>query len=309
MTRSIADIKHKLKAFDSFARHSSDTKALQKKWHALFGTNLTEESAKSFVVHYREMRSKSTRGRKVNKKSRRSARKQRGGVAPLNYVMTPGADVSVYGRFPVEVNTDPGSIRDLDVYFQDSLTLVCGNKTEFWPTVPANMGSNQVGGRRTNRNRKGRKSRKVRKTMRRRQRGGDIFGDVTNWLGSGYTSVTGSAMPSLDPISRPAFSTVYPNPFQMAYTAYSGEVPGKYPASPSPEERSWDYQSKGTGMSIAPQNQISNITADFNKQTSPAIYSASAPAPNGGVSSGHGGNVQQGAQGGLAGAIASASRS
>ena len=285
--------------FDTFARRSSDTKALQKKWHALFGTNLSDLSAKSFVTHYREMRSKSTRNRKSKKVTRRG-RKQRGGVAPLNYVMTPGADVSVYGRFPVEVDTDPGSIKDLDVYFQNALTLGCGNNNEFWPTVPANMGSNQVGGRRTNRNRKGRKGRKGRKTLRRMQRGGDIFSDVGNFFGSGYTSITGSAMPSLDPLSRP-FSTVYPNPLQQAYTAFSGEVPGKYPANPAPESPSWNYLSKGTSMSISPQN-VSNITANFNNQTSPALYSSSAPAPTGGVS-GVSQGATQGPVGGLAGAI------
>ena len=292
MTRSIADVQRKLKAFDSVARHSSDAKTLQKKWHSLFGTNLTELSAKSFVTHYREMRSKSTRGRKVNKKTRRQAKRSRtqyGGVAPLNYVMTPGADVSVYGRFPVEVDTDPGSIRDLDVYFQDALTLGCGN-TKYddnvqWPQVPANMGSNQVGGvRRTNRNRKGRtarKGRKGRKTLRRRQRGGDIFGDIGNFFGSGYTSITGSAPQGLDDFSRP-FSTVYPNPLQQAYTAFSGEVPGNYPADPSPEKHAWNYQSKGTSMSIAPQH-VTSITADFNKQTTPMLYSASNPSPTGAV--------------------------
>ena len=299
MTRSIADVQRKLKTFDSFARHSSDTKTLQKKWHSLFGTNLSDLSAKSFVTHYREMRSKSTRGRKGNKKSRRLAKRvQYGGVAPLNYVMTPGADVSVYGRFPVEVDTDPGSIRDLDVYFQNALTLGCGNNNYNdnvpWPQVPANMGSNQVGGaRRHRKGRTARKGRKGRKTLRqRRQRGGDIFGDISNFFGSGYTSVTGSAAPSLDPISRP-FSTVYPNPLQQAYTAYSGEVPGKYPADPSPEKHAWNYQSKGTSMSIAPQH-VTSITADFNKQTTPQLYSASDPSPTGGV------NTSRGAVGGPA---------
>ena len=284
MTRSIADVQRKLKAFDSFARHSSDTKTLQKRWHSLFGTNLTELSAKSFVAHYREMRSKHTRNRNRKTTHRRGRRAQYGGVAPLNYVMTPGADVSVYGRFPVEVDMDPGSIKDLDVYFQDALTLGCGNKTEFWPTVPANMGSNQVGGRRTNKNRKGRgrKGRKGRNTMRRRtQRGGDIFGDIGNFFGSGYTNVTGSAAPSLDPISRP-FSTVFPNPFQVGYNTLSGQVPNNYPANPSPEKHAWEFQSKGTGMAIPPQN-ISNITADFNKMLTPALYSSSDPKPTGAV--------------------------
>jgi hypothetical protein len=276
---SIAEVQRKLKAFDTFARRSDDTKALQKKWHSIFGTKLTELSAKSFVTHYREMRSKSTRGHKNKKSTRR--RRQYGGVAPLNYVMTPGADVSVYGRFPVEVDTDPGSIKDLDVYFQDALTLSCGTKSEFWPTVPANMGSNQVGaGSRTNRRRKERKSRKGKRiTMRRRkQRGGDIFDTIGSWVGNTYTSTTGLALPTLDPISRPAFSTVYPNPLQTAYTSYSGEVPGNYPKDADPVIRGWDYSSKGTDMAIPPQH-ISNISSNFSNKVSPPLYSMSSPSP------------------------------
>jgi len=285
---SIANVQHKLKAFDAFARRSTSTSALRKKWHSLFGTDLSELSAKSFVTHYREMRSKSTRGHKNVKKTRRS---QRGGVgAPLNYVMTPGANVSVYGRFPVEVDTDPGSIKDLDVYFQNALTLGCGNNTEFWPTVPANMGSNQVGGRRTNRNRKGRKgkSRKGRNTLRlakRRQRGGDIFSDFGNWVGSTYTSATGTALPSLDPISRPFFANVYPNTLQTTYNTYTGATPDNYPADPAPEKRTWDFVSKGTAMAIQPQ--ITSISSDFNNMTRPALYSSGNPAPTASVS-GHG---------------------
>ena len=291
--RSIADVQRKLKAFDHFARNSDDTKALRKKWRGLFDTDLTEVSAKSFVAHYREMRSKSTRGRKINKKTRRgrkAQRAQRGGTAPLNYVMTPGADVSVYGRFPVEVDTDPGSIKDLDVYFQNALTLGCGNNTEFWPTVPANMGSNQVGGaRRTNRNRnrnrRGRKGRTGRNTMRRnRQRGGDIFDNLGSWLGNTYTGITNQAPPSLDDISRPMFATVYPNTFQQSYSAATGMVPANYPQPPEPEKRAWDFQSKGISMVIPPQNVITSIKGDFNKIASPAVYSSTAPNPTGAVS-------------------------
>lgn len=287
-SRSIADVQKKLKAFDAYARHTDDTKALQKKWHQEFGTELSDLSAKSFVTHYREMRSKSTRNRKHSK-----SRRQHGGVAPLDYVMTPGSQVSVYGRFPVEVDTDPGSIKDLDVYFQDALTLGCGNNNEYWPTVPANMGSNQVGGRGRSRNNRRRtmkrrnNKRNMRKTMmmRRRQRGGDIFGDLTNAVGSAYTGVTGSAPPSLDPVSRPFFASVYPNVLQTTYNTFTGATPDNYPAPPEPEIRQWDYISKGTSMAIPPQS-ITSITADFNKNVTPPIYPSNIPPPSGVVSSG-----------------------
>jgi len=288
--QSIAQVQKKLKAFDAYARHTDSTKALQKKWHQEFGTELSDLSAKSFVTHYREMRSKMSRNRKHTKKAKSSKlRKQRGGIAPLDYVMTPGSQVSVYGRFPVEVDTDPGSIKDLDVYFQNALTLGCGNNNEFWPTVPANMGSNQVGGRRglayrrkTLKRRNGRRNTRKTVMMRRRQRGGDIFSDLGNAVGSAYTSVTGSAAPSLDPVSRPMFATVYPNMFQTTYNTYTGATPDNYPSAPEPEIRKWDYVSKGTSMAIPPQN-ISNITADLNKSLTPPLYPPHLPPPTGSV--------------------------
>jgi len=87
---------------------------LQKKWESLFQSKLPLQSAKSFIKYYRNMRSKK--------------QMYRGGAAPLQYQMTPGLNTTVYGRFPTAVNTDPSSIRDLDVYFSNSLTKGCGTE-------------------------------------------------------------------------------------------------------------------------------------------------------------------------------------
>ena len=264
---SIADIQRKLKMFDAFARHADTTVSLKKKWQSLFKTELSETSAKSFITHYREMRSKHTRG-KHGKKSRRASRRQRGGVgAPLDYVMTPGANVSVYGRFPVEVNTDPGSIKDLDVYFQNALTFGCGKEAGMWPQVPANMGSNQVGGRRHRRTLKGRKSRR----SASKQRGGDIFDTVGNFISGQYTNITGSAPPTLDPISRPMFATVYPNAMQSAYATWTGATPNNYPAPSEPEKRTWDFQSHGTKQALS-ADMVANINKNLNNYITPKIY-------------------------------------
>jgi hypothetical protein len=270
---SVSDIQHKLKAFDTFARHTEHTDALKRKWHTLFRTNLSDLSAKSFVAHYREMRSKHTRG-KHGKKSRRM---QRGGVAPLDYTLTPGANVAVYGRFPVEVDTDAGSIKDLDVYFQNALTFGCGKEAGLWPQVPATMGSNQVGGRRRRNTRGNKRSRKNKNTMRRGrrgrrgQRGGDIFDDIGGFFGNSYTNATGASLPTLDPISRPFFASVYPNPLQTAYNTWTGATPDNYPASHEPEKRTWDYQSNGTSRAFD-ASQITSINKDFNQMTNPHIY-------------------------------------
>jgi hypothetical protein len=242
---SIAQIQHKLKEFDAFARRSDKTAALQKKWAALFDTPLTELSAKSFVAHYRNMRSgrKTKRNQRKSRKasckasckvSRKASRKHRGGVAPLNYVMTPGADVPVYGRFPVELDTNPAGIQDLDRYFQDSLTLECG-KENISLQVPPNMGSNQVGGRKN----------KGRQTKRQNNQCG---AGLVDWL-------TGSSTATLDPsansFSRPYVASVYPNILQRAATTYDASAPN-YPAPAAPEDRTWSYSSHGIAGAINP---------------------------------------------------------
>ena len=285
---SVSDIQHKLKAFDAFARHTENTDALKRKWRTLFRTNLSELSAKSFVAHYREMRSKHTRG-KHGKKSRRM---QRGGVAPLDYTLTPGANVAVYGRFPVEVDTDAGSIKDLDVYFQNALTFGCSKEAGLWPQVPANMGSNQVGGRRRRNTRNNKRSRNKSKSMRLRrrgQRGGDIFDDIGSFFGTGYTNATGTSLPSLDPISRPFFASVYPNPLQTAYNTWTGATPNNYPAPSEPEKRTWDYQSNGTSRAFD-SSQITSINKDFNQMTNPHIYGMPPIAGSGAGGHGAGGH-------------------
>jgi len=249
---SIAQIQHKLKDFDAFARRATSSDALQKKWFALFKTPLTDLSAKSFVTHYRNMRS--GRGTKRTKRNQRKATRkvrkaqhkpqrkvQRGGVAPLNYVMTPGADVPVYGRFPVELDTNPAGIQDLDRYFQDSLTLECG-KEDISLQVPPNMGSNQVGGRRASR--KGRKGRRQTKHNRNNQCGAGLI----DWL-------TGSNPAALDPtansFTRPYVASVYPNVLQRAVTTYDASSPN-YPAPAAPEDRTWSYSSHGIAGAINP---------------------------------------------------------
>ena len=243
---SIAQIQRKLKDFDAFARRSDNTAALQKKWSALFDTPLTEMSAKSFVAHYRNMRSgrKTKRNQRKSRKvlTRRNAqrkvsrklRKHRGGVAPLNYVMTPGADVPVYGRFPVELDTNPAGIQDLDRYFQDSLTLECG-KENISLQVPPNMGSNQVGGRKN----------KGRQTKRKNNQSGAGLLDC----------LTGSGTSALDPTSnaftRSYVASVYPNVLQRAVTTYDASSPN-YPAPAAPEDRTWSYSSHGIAGAINP---------------------------------------------------------
>ena len=255
---SIATIQHDLSAFDTYARkHYMDAGALQAKWKQLFSTPLTSESAKSFATYYKEMRSKS---------NRKSTRKSGGALsgAPLDYGMVPGANVQVYGRFPVEADTDPATIRDLDVYFQDSLTKGCGIENSSLH-VPVEMGSNKVGGKRSNmrksranrknsrkttrKNRKAaknsRKNRSNRKTYRR-HRGGDLT-----------TSL----------LYHPYISSVPSGTLQNSILNWEGTEPA-VPVSGNPTVQTWNYNSHGTAGIINP-GLVTPITSNFGQLASP----------------------------------------
>jgi len=241
---TIAQIQRRMSAFDTFARTSQKPEQLQTKWHSLFSTQLDKKTANSFVEYYRKMKS-------------RTSRKQRGGMAPLNYQMTSGSpNVSVYGRFPVDVGTDPASIKDLDVYFHNALTLDCGNPAQAaaFPTPSSGMGSNQVGGRSRRSSRSSRSSRKQkrtlrhknrtnkRKTNRRRQRGGNLGESI---------------------LMRPYLATAPPNAIQAAVNGWQGN-PASLPFSGNPVNHQWQYVSNGTAGIVNP-GLITPIGTDFKQ--------------------------------------------
>lgn len=227
---TVAHIQKSMSAFDTFARGHQDPKSLQTKWNQLFDSALDTKAANAFVTYYRKMK-------KNTRKNRQS-----GGVAPLDYAMTPGANVSVYGKFPVAVDTDQASIRDLDVYFHDALTRDCGNPAQAaaFPHPSSEMGSNQAGGKKSRRNRRNRKTarknsrkgnRKNRQTQRnRRQRGGSLLASL------GY---------------HPYLSTVPPSLIQTGANAWNGgTAPLPFPGTPTSHQ--WQYVSNGIAGTIDP---------------------------------------------------------
>ena len=242
---SIAAIHEGLKAFDSAARKSSSPDDISAAWSNIFKQSMDAESAKSFSQYYREMRSNTQRGgSKKRKTTRKGTRRMKGGSlagAPVNYSgMTPGLPVQTYGSFPVEVDTDPSSIKDLDVYFHDSLPL---SKAGYWPTVPAGMGDNTVpqkGGKRN------------RKTQRRRrgQRGGDLLA-------------------TLNMRTIPFNATPYPNPIQSTASSWSGATT-PIPAPASPVQQTWSLAGL-PGQGINPRD-VTDISSDFSKLASPAPW-------------------------------------
>jgi hypothetical protein len=138
------------------------------------------------------------------------------------------------GHYPTDASTDPQSKHDMDVYFNSGMSRTAGTESWRFPTVPAGMGSNKVGGGR----RKTRRSRK--------QKGGgsllETIGQVPFLPGAPLTSV------------------------QTGYVAYSGQ-----PSAPSsdPTSTAWSYSNmKGI---IDPSN-ITRIDKDINQLVTPTPW-------------------------------------
>jgi hypothetical protein len=167
--------------------------------------------------------------------------------APIDFQVTPGLPVQTYGNFPVEVDTDPSSIKDLDVYFHDSLPL---SKAGYWPTVPAGMGTNTVPITSTIPQQPMKGGRRGRKTLRKKQRGGDLLA-------------------TLNMRSIPFNPTPYPNPIQSAASAWSGATT-PIPAPASPVQPTWSLAGL-PGQGINPRD-VTDISSDFSKLASPAPW-------------------------------------
>jgi len=244
---TVAEIQKKLKQFDTTARKATNEDGMKSAWESVFHSDLSDESAKSFTQYYRDMAGKRT---------------QRGGSAPLNYQMTPGAFVKTFANFPTEAATDAASIRNMDVYFHSGLSDKCGIE-DSTPVVPASIGTNQVGGAkmtgeirrmRTQRNRrgnrkvqsrKGRKaSRKSRSQKRRTQRGGQLLDSLQ---------------------SRPYLASAPYGVLQSVGNSWAGAAPAP---SADPIARVWNYNTNGQETMFDP-NAVAKIGADMTRLASP----------------------------------------
>lgn len=88
---------------------------IRKEWSGLFHTDLSTPAVRGMVIHYRAVH-----------KSSKKTRKQRGGMAPVDWTMGQGV-TEVYGRFPVEIGTTPQTIRALDLgrFFESTGGRTC----------------------------------------------------------------------------------------------------------------------------------------------------------------------------------------
>lgn len=254
---TIAHLHSELKAFDDEARaalHTSDPAgSLRSSWARRFGFPMSTASAKSYVDYYRDMTRKS---RRTHRKNGLMYGGSALGGAPLTYTTTPGANVAVYGRFPIDQTTDPTTINNLDVYFNSAISKDCGVANSSL-SVPVEMGTNKVGGSRRRlrrrgtykKQRNGRKSRRTNATRRgRKQRGAGFFDSLTMRF-------------------PPNFSTVFPNQAQSWGNQWSGATtPVPFPSNP--EITRYSLMTSGNEQLIDP-GKVSSIDSTFMKLASP----------------------------------------
>lgn len=93
---------------------------IRKGWAEQFHLSISPAAVKGMIVHYRTVLSK-PEGRKT--------RKQKGGMAPISFMMGQGITDNVYGNFPVAIGTTPLVIKGLDLgrFYESDGGRVCNS--------------------------------------------------------------------------------------------------------------------------------------------------------------------------------------
>jgi hypothetical protein len=132
-TKKVLSIPELRKAFEHIESVAYGVKKLpkeeqiatfKKEWLKTFGREVETKAVVSYLA--------------VKLGKTRRNRKQKGGMAPLDYQTRPGID-GVYGNFQAYLD------RGLIPYPEQGIRQECGVK-DFTPHLPAGMGSNQAGG-------------------------------------------------------------------------------------------------------------------------------------------------------------------
>jgi hypothetical protein len=108
---------------------------LKRAWNEHFHISLSPAALRGLMMHYRAT-------------TKRTTRKQRGGMAPLDYMMGQGVTSAVYGRFPVEIGTSPQVMRglDLDRFFENPISRGCNATGGFDAPKQTGGSRKQTGG-------------------------------------------------------------------------------------------------------------------------------------------------------------------
>jgi len=116
-------IDSKVKALIAKGATDSDLAyCIKKAWNAQFHMDISEPAVKGMIMHYRAVHRAGSPG-----SGRKTRRKQKGGMAPIDYTMGQGTTDFVYGRFPVEIATTPQVIKALDNqrFFESNGSRAC----------------------------------------------------------------------------------------------------------------------------------------------------------------------------------------
>lgn len=102
-------------AIESGRPDSAVADVIDKSWSDMFHHGLSPTALKGLLLHYRALY-----------RSRRT-RKQRGGMAPLDWTLGQGTTASVYGTFPVEMGAVPQAVAALDLrnHPENSISRSC----------------------------------------------------------------------------------------------------------------------------------------------------------------------------------------
>lgn len=196
---------------------SNSVKKFQSEWQATFHKPLSDKVAKEYLNH-------------INKYKSKTMKKRGGGggtitPAPLAYRMEPGAQIP-HGNFPEYLT------KGFFVPMSDNIAN-CG-KIDSTSTVPADMGSNVVGGKR-------RKSKSLKK-----RGGADPLSSFITGLGTIAT--------------RPWASQNPPLFHQEQILQYKGYLPSP---GGDPSQKTWQYNNPAKGLVPLPVAQ----RQDYNPQS------------------------------------------
>lgn len=133
---SVASLHSSFEKLDGKIRHAIQKGAtesalaatLRKEWSKQFHQPLSTAAVKGMASHYRTLY------------GTRKTRKQRGGMAPLDWTMGQGVTAAVYGRFPTEIASSPQVLKDLDRFYESQVSRSCDS------TGGAPAPGNQKGG-------------------------------------------------------------------------------------------------------------------------------------------------------------------
>lgn len=221
------------------------------KWFDLFDDSMDDETAKGMFEHYKELqdelempkknggKAKSMKNLRRTKQTRK-LKKQKGGMAPIGYNMTPGfPTIQTYGTFPSDITSNTSMAKALDIIGGNpGINSSCGKEAHLFPTPSVSLGSNKVGG-----------FRQTKKNKKSKQSGGGL----------------------LDALSMRAYMpTIPPNTLQTAQTTYQGVA---QPPSGDPTDVAWKYASATSGGIINPS--ITKIGSDINQLASPSPWGKS----------------------------------